>query len=243
MGMRAASGAVESVVIDTGQWALAYKTIDDCPPVGICGSGLIDLVAQLYLARIIDFRGKFRNGIAPGSTDHRHFLQQRLCRDADGMFFIVAFPEETGNGRAVMLAQTDLDALMRSKAAMYAILTTLMAQVGVGFDELQKIYVAGAFGKHINPYHAVTLGMLPDLPLATYESIGNSSLLGAELVLLAENHRRRSSKIRQIVTYLELNVNQEFMIRFSGAKFIPHTEPSLFPSVPLFQDEIADPSG
>ena len=243
MGMRAAPGAVESIVIDTGEWTLGYKTIEDRPPVGICGSGLIDLVAQLYLSRIIDFRGKFRDGIVAKSSRHRHFLQKRLCRDAGGLFFVIAFPEETGNGHAVILSQTDMDALMRSKAAMYAILTTLVAQVGVGFEELHKIYVAGAFGKNIDPHHAVILGMLPDLPLATYESIGNSSLMGAELVLQSDNHRRRCRKIRYIVTYLELNVNQEFMIRFSGARFIPHTEPSLFPSVPLFQEEIDDISG
>lgn len=240
MGMRAVPGAVESVVIDTGKWELSYRTIDLAPPRGICGSGLIDLVAQLYLARIIDFRGRFRNGIVPETAGHSQFLEKRLCRSADGLYFVVAFGEETADGQEVVLSQTDLDALMRSKAAMYAILTTLTGQVGVDFKDLHKIYVAGAFGKHINPHHAVTLGMLPDLPLATYESIGNSSLAGAELILQSELHRRRSRKIRRIVTYLELNVNQEFMIRFSGARFIPHTEPALFPSVPAFRDELAD---
>lgn len=237
MGMRASPGAVENVAIDTGNWTLEYKTIDGLPPLGICGSGLIDLVAQLYLARIIDFRGKLRDGIVPESDGHAAFLQKRLCRVDDVSTFIVAFPEETGNREMVALSQTDLDALMRSKAAMYAILRTLVAQVGVEFADLHKIYVAGAFGKHINPKHAVTLGMIPDLPQDTYESIGNSSLKGAELILLSEKHRMRSSRIRRIVTYLELNVNQEFMIRFSGARFIPHTEPSLFPSVPVFQED------
>lgn len=234
MGMRAAPGAVENVVIDTGKWRLEYKTIDGNPPVGICGSGLIDLVAQLYLARIIDFRGKLREKIEPESNEHEQFLGKRLCRTDDGYQFIVAFADETGNGLSVILTQTDLDALMRSKAAMYAILTTLIAQVGVEFEELEKIYVAGAFGKHINPHHAVTLGMIPDLPLATYESIGNSSLTGAELILQSEEYRERSMKIRHNITYLELNVNQEFMIRFSGGRVIPHTEPSLFPSVPIY---------
>jgi len=118
---------------------------------------------------------------------------------------------------------------------MYAILTTLVSQVGVGFDQLDRIYVAGAFGKHIEPGHAVTLGMIPDLALSTYESVGNSSLQGAELVLLSESCRKRSLEIRRKVTYLELNVNQEFMIRFSGSRFIPHTNLELFPSVPSFR--------
>jgi uncharacterized 2Fe-2S/4Fe-4S cluster protein (DUF4445 family) len=123
---------------------------------------------------------------------------------------------------------------MRSKAAMYSILTTLVNQVGVTFAGLDKIYVAGAFGKHIDPGSAITLGMLPDLPLSTYTPVGISSLLGAELVLLSEKARIRSQKIRRKITYVELNVNQEFMIRFSGSRFIPHTNPELFPSVPTF---------
>lgn len=237
MGMRASPGALEHVAIDTGSWALNYRTIDDAPPVGICGSGLIDLVAQLYLAEIIDFRGKLREDIDPVSPGHKQFLQTRLCRDESGLFFVVVLPRETENGKAVILSQVDLDAMMRSKAAMYAILTTLVSQVGVGFDELHKIYVAGSFGKHIDPHHAITLGMLPDLPLTKYEPIGNSSLLGAELVLTSEKHRVRSGKIRRIITYLELNVNQEFMIRFSGSRLIPHTDPALFPTVPIFHGE------
>jgi uncharacterized 2Fe-2S/4Fe-4S cluster protein (DUF4445 family) len=151
--------------------------------------------------------------------------------------FVVVPGEETADGDPVVLSQLDLDAIMRSKAAMYAILTTLVSQVGVGFEQLGRIYVAGAFGKHIDPGHAVTLGMIPDLPLSTYESVGNSSLRGAELVLLSESCRKRSMEIRRKVTYLELNVNQEFMIRFSGARFIPHTDPELFPSVPSFRTD------
>jgi uncharacterized 2Fe-2S/4Fe-4S cluster protein (DUF4445 family) len=124
--------------------------------------------------------------------------------------------------------------MMRSKAAMYAILTTLTSQVGVAFEDLAEIYVAGAFGKHIDPRRAITLGMLPDLPLSTFIGIGNSSLHGAELILLDEQARIRASEVGRKITYIELNVNQEFMIRFSGSRFIPHTDPERFPSVPTF---------
>jgi uncharacterized 2Fe-2S/4Fe-4S cluster protein (DUF4445 family) len=135
----------------------------------------------------------------------------------------------------VLLGQVDLDALMRSKAAMYAILSTLVSQVGVGFNDLHRIFVAGAFGRHIDPRQAITLGMLPDLPLAVYQPIGNSSLAGAEMVLMDDLARDRCRRITQAITYVELNVNQEFMLRFSGAKFIPHTNHGLFPSVPVFE--------
>ncbi len=141
--------------------------------------------------------------------------------------------ESAGDG-PVLLTQVDLDAMMRSKAAMYAILTTLVGQVGVEFADLARIHVAGAFGKHIDPRAAITLGMLPDLDLAVYHPLGNSSLAGAELVLLSEPARLRGRDLKNRITYIELNVNQEFMIRFSGSRFIPHTDPSLFPSVPVF---------
>ncbi len=235
MGMRAGPGAIERVAIDTEEWTLAYETIDNVPPAGICGSGLIDLVAELYLARVIDFRGKFRGNIQPESKEHAAFLEQRLGEENGEMFFVVARPQDADDGQAVILSQIDLDAMMRSKAAMYAILTTLISQVGAGFEDVETIFVAGAFGRHINPRQAIILGMLPDLPLSQYEPVGNSSLQGAEMILFSDSYRRRSKHIRKKITYVELNVNQEFMIRFSGSRLIPHTDSSLFPSVPVFE--------
>ena len=235
MGMRAGPGAIEHVSIDPDTWSLEFAAIENAPARGICGSGLIDLVAALYLARIIDFRGKLRRDIVPESRKHAAFLEERLIIDESEPSFIVARKEEAEQGRPVALSQLDLDAIMRSKAAMYAILTTLVSQVGIDFGDIEKIYVAGAFGKHIDPHRAITLGMLPDLALTTYEPVGNSSLQGAVMILLSDDCRERSKQIRQKITYVELNVNQEFMIRFSGSRLIPHTDPSLFPSVPLYQ--------
>lgn len=233
MGMRAGPGAIERVRLDRDNWRLDIGTIDDTPAVGICGSGLIDLVAELYLAQIVDLRGKLCRDTGFGSAKRQEFVRNHLVDTGDGLVFIIVPAEDSGHGSPVVLAQVDLDAMMRSKAAMYAILTTLTSQVGVEFSDLARIYVAGAFGKHIDPAQAITLGMLPDLPLATYKSIGNSSLHGAELVLLSEEARKRSRDIGGKITYIELNVNQEFMIRFSGSRFIPHTDPKLFPSVPV----------
>ncbi len=223
MGMRAGPGAIEHLDIDPATLSISWQTIDKQPARGLCGSGIIDLVAGLYLGRVIDQRGKFRPGSDP----------RRLRRGEHGLFYLVVPEEEAADGRAVILEQADLDALMRSKAAMYAILSTLTAQVGVDFAELDRICVAGAFGRHIDPRRAITLGMLPDLPLAVYQPIGNSSLAGAELALASGAARSRSLQIMRSITYVELNVNQEFMLRFSGAKFIPHTNHALFPSVPV----------
>ncbi len=234
MGMRAGPGAIEYVSIDPASYEMKYRTIDNGPPRGICGSGLIDLVAALYLTQMIDIRGKFRDPEKEQDPVRAVFMKEHIQEHGGQRSFLVAGKNESYQGREVLLEQIDLDAMIRSKAAMYAILTTLISQVGLEFSDLEEITVAGAFGRHINPERAITLGMLPDLPRSVYRAIGNSSLRGAEQVLLDEAARRACEKIVSSITYIELNVNQEFMIRFSGSRFIPHTDSSLFPSVPSF---------
>jgi uncharacterized 2Fe-2S/4Fe-4S cluster protein (DUF4445 family) len=226
MGMRAEPGAIEHCTIDPDSGKVEYQTIGGAPARGICGSGVIDLVAGLYLARIIDIRGKFR----PNQPQ----VGGRLFQQGDGLAYVVVPAEETDLGEPILLSQVDIDALMRSKAAMYSILATITNQVGVSFHDLHRIYVAGAFGRHISPRQAIVLGMLPDLPMEVYTPLGNSSLAGAELMLTDEAVRERCRKVVAKVTYVELNVNQEFMIRFSGSRIIPHTDQALFPSVPFY---------
>jgi len=115
---------------------------------------------------------------------------------------------------------------------MFTILTTLIRTVGVTFQDINRFYIAGTFGSYINPRSAITIGMLPDLPLEIYHVLGNTSLEGATMALISKEARDRAYEVRGKTTYLELNVNQEFMNLFSAAKFIPHTDHSLFPSVP-----------
>ena len=231
MGMRAGTGVIERVDIDPASGRLAFRVIGAAAGEGaaaapkargICGSGMIDLLAALFQAEMIDIRGKLRS----------EKLGDRLLAGPDGPAFIVAQAEETVDGQPVTVSQIDLDALMRSKAAMYAILGTLMDQVGLPFAALERIHVAGAFGRHIDPRRAVIMGMIPDLPLSTYRPLGNSSLAGAGRYLLEGEARRRIGEVARKITYIELNVNHEFMIRFSGSRFIPHTDRALFPSVP-----------
>ena len=227
MGMRAAPGAIEQVAIDRKNWQLAWHSIADAPPTGLCGSGLIDLAAELYLAQIIDLRGKFQREIKDQSAARQAFIQERLLeRDGETIFLVAD---------KVAVSQTDIDAMMRSKAAMYSILETICSQVGLDFEELTRIHIAGAFGKHINPRQAVTLGMLPDLPLSVFQPAGNTALHGAEMLLLDHALWDHCKSICGKITYVELNVNQEFMLRFSGSRFIPHTDPVRFPSVPHFR--------
>lgn len=221
MGMMAGLGVIDKITIDCSSSEFNIRTIGDRPPVGICGSGLIDLVAQLFLVGMIDVRAKY---VAAKCGD-------RLT-EIDGIkHLIVVSAEDSGTGRPLTLSQTDVDGLIRSKAAMYTILTTITGTVNIPMSEIARFYVAGTFGSFIEPRSAITIGMLPDLPLETYLPLGNTSLKGASMVLLSARAMKDIFIIRDRITYLELNVNQEFMNLFSAAKFIPHTDTSLFPSV------------
>ncbi len=221
MGMTAAPGVIDRVAIDPDGAAFRIHTIDDLPPRGICGSGVIDLAAGLFRAGMIDIRGK----LSPARCRGR-------LRQKDGMAHLVVVPAEaSADGCDLTISQADIDSLVRSKAAMYTILETVSATVGVGLEEIATFCVAGTFGSLIDPASAVAIGMLPDLPLSAYRPLGNTSLEGAALALTSPGAMEEIDSIRGRITYLELNVNQDFMNRFSAAKFLPHTDTSRFPSV------------
>lgn len=221
MGMTAAPGAVDRVRIDPVTRSFDLHTIKEKAPRGICGSGVIDLAAQLFLAGMIDLRGKILEAGCSG----------RL-KTVDGIRHIVVVPaDQSATGLDLTISQPELDSLVRSKAAMYTILETLALTVGVALEQIGTFYVAGTFGCFIDPRSAITIGMLPDLPPARFVPLGNSSLKGAAMTLTDEGCIEEIDRIRDRITYLELNVNQEFMNRFSAARFIPHTDQGRFPSV------------
>ncbi|MBI5586269.1 MAG: DUF4445 domain-containing protein [Deltaproteobacteria bacterium] len=222
MGMTAGPGAIEQVRIDPRTREIRFRQIGGGRPAGICGSGLIDLVAEMFLAGLIDIRGKFNGKV---KTDR--------WVEIDGQPAYLLVPaDETQNGRPIVFTQIDLDILLRSKAAMYTILTTLVQSVGHGLDEVEQFFIAGAFGNHIDPEKAITIGLLPDLPRERFVPLGNASLQGAAELLLDYRKQEEVRRIAGTITYLEMNVNQDFMNRFSAARFLPHTDLSLFPSVP-----------
>lgn len=221
MGMMAGPGAIERVMIDPASGDLTVKTIGGGRPVGICGSGLIDLTAQLYLAGMVDLRGKF---VAERCGDR--------LEEIEGIpHYVVVSSRDSGTGKDLTLSQTDIDSLVRSKAAMYTILTTITRMVHVSFEQIERVMIAGTFGNYIDPRSAMTIGMIPDLPLEKYRSMGNTCLDGATSALLSRKSRDEMDRVRDRITYVEMNVNQEFMNLFSASKFIPHTDTSLFPSI------------
>lgn len=222
MGMTAKPGVIDQVWIDPDSGELNIHTIEDKKPVGICGSGMIDLAASLFLSKRIDIRGKFSN----------QACGDRLFENDGINYFILVDENHSATGESICLSQVDLNSLTSSKAAMYTILEVIVRNTaGLEFEDLQTFYVAGTFGSFINPVSAISIGMLPDIPVKTFEVLGNSSLGGAKVLLKDPDAFERIMKIRQSITYIELNVNQEFMNMFSGAKFYPHTDISQFPSL------------
>jgi len=221
IGMMAGPGVIDHIELEPDEKRFRCQTINALPPRGICGSGLIELAALLFSAGMIDGRGRF----VPQNCGTK--LTER-----SGLPYLVIVPANlSATGADLGISQTDLDSLIRSKAAMYAILETISASVGLSLETIDTFYVSGTFGSIIKPEAAVAIGMLPDLPLNRYVSMGNSSIGGATMTLTDPGCLEEIDAIRDRITYLELNVNQEFMTRFSAARFLPHTDLSRFPSV------------
>jgi uncharacterized 2Fe-2S/4Fe-4S cluster protein (DUF4445 family) len=222
MGMTAKPGVIDKVKIDPITGKIDIHTIEDKPPIGICGSGMIDLASQLFLSGMIDIRGKF----VPEKCGKRFFEKD------GGVGHLIVAESEDGIGSHIVISQVEMNSLTSSKAAMYSILQVIIEKTaGLQFSDLEKFYVAGTFGSFIDPKSAISIGMLPDINLEKFEVLGNSSLEGASKLLTNPYLFDEIDKIREGITYIELNVNQEFMNIFSGAKFYPHTDISRFPSV------------
>ncbi|NOY54054.1 MAG: ATP-binding protein [Deltaproteobacteria bacterium] len=218
-GMRAADGAIESVRIDGESGESRCTVIGDVPPVGICGSGLIDLMAELFRTGVIDERGKFAS-------------EGPFVVEKDGVKAYRVVPAEaTGCGEEILLTELDINNLLRTKGAMYTALTVITRYAGVSFGDLEHFHVAGTFGGYIDPESARNIGMLPDIPLERYRPLKNSSVTGACLTLLSNARREELDEICRRITYVELNVEGEFMSLLSAALFLPHTDRSQFPSV------------
>ena len=220
-GMRATDGAVEAVTIDktTMEPALTIVGESGQKPVGICGSGIIDIISELFRCGIINARGQFmREG-------------DRVKRDHHGMGrYVLAFENETETGREVSINEVDIDNFIRAKGAIYSGIDTLLQSVDMTPDCIEKVYVAGGIGSGINMKNAINIGMLPDVELEKYHYIGNSSLTGAYTMVLSDEAVAKCHEVGANMTYLELSTYPGYMDSFVAACFLPHTDASLFPS-------------
>ena len=222
-GMRATAGAIDSVRIFRNGLNVSATTIDDRPPVGLCGTGLIDALSEMFLAGVVDRNGNFQVDLAPKRF---HDSQE------DGRPEFMLIPaSDSGSDRDVSISQSDVENLIRTKGAIYAAADSLVQSVGLSFAEVQKVYIAGGFGNRLDVASCITIGLLPDVPADRIEFIGNSSVAGAKAVMLSRKMLEEVSAIRNAITYQELMVDPAYMEKFTSACFLPHTDISLFPTV------------
>ncbi len=221
-GMRAAKGAIQKVKINPGDFNVAYETIGDVKPRGICGSGYIDIISEMLHAGLIDKLGKIN-------------LNNSTCiRHGDyGKEFVVAYKKDTDSTSDIVITEADIENIKRAKAAIYSATAILIRHLQLGFRDIKKIFIAGGFGSSIEIEKAKTIGLLPDLDNSRFIFVGNSSLAGARQVLLSYEAMKKADEIAGKITYFELSVDPKYMDEYMAALFFPHTDLTLFPSVKI----------
>jgi len=218
-GMRATDGAIEACVIDANTMEPQIKVIgsEGQKPLGLCGSGLIDITGELFRCGIINAKGKF-------SKDGK-----RIRRDEWGTAaYIIAFQNETENDREIILNETDIDNFIRAKGAIFSAIRTMLTALELDVSIIENVYVAGGIGGGINIQQAIRIGMLPNLPQEKYRYIGNSSLHGAYSMLVSQTAAEDIQKTGRRMTYIELSTHPGYMDEFVAACFLPHTNRGLF---------------
>ncbi|HXY53868.1 MAG TPA: ASKHA domain-containing protein [Nitrospirota bacterium] len=220
-GMRAMEGAIEEVEINPRTFEVNYRVIGDVKPIGICGSGMIDTIAEMYLSGVIDQKGKIREEIS----------SKRIRRGESGLEYVLAWRVESAINKEIVITEVDLDNLIRAKAAIYAGFSTLLSQMNMTFMDIEKLFIAGGFGRYIDVERAITIGMLPDLPVDKFQFLGNTSIMGAYYALLCDRLRHEAEDIARRMTYIELSVSRNFMDEYLSALFLPHTDLNAFPTV------------
>jgi uncharacterized 2Fe-2S/4Fe-4S cluster protein (DUF4445 family) len=216
-GMRAMNGAIERVALSPEK-AASYEVIGGSRPLGLCGSGLIDLVAQLFKAGTIDKKGRIQD-----------FTDERVRRTEQGAEYVLV-PASAGS-KEIKLSDDDLANILRTKAAVFAGCRVLLRSLERKMEDVEKVYVAGGFGNYIDIENAITIGLLPDIPRKRFKFIGNAALGGAVQCLLSAEKRKEAQEVYEAMTYLELSTSSTFFDEFSSASFLPHTDMELFPSV------------
>ena len=220
-GMRATDGAVEACTIDKDTMEPTVTVVGEPGQriVGICGSGIIDIISELFRTGIINAKGLF---VREGS---------RVLRDAHGMGrYVLATAAESETGREVSINEVDIDNFIRAKGAIFSAIDTLLQSVDMTVDMIDTVYVAGGIGSGINMKNAVNIGMLPDVELEKFRYIGNSSLTGAYAMVLSDEADAKCTEVGANMTYLELSTYPGYMDSFVAACFLPHTDRSLFPN-------------
>lgn len=217
-GMRASRGAIERVTV-TPRGEVAYQTVGGGVPCGICGSGLIDAIASLCEAGIIDRSGR----LVPGRS-------RRIRKQAGQLEFVLVPAGEGGAEADIVITQPDIENALRAKAAIYAGAKILLDATHHTFADVKQLFIAGGFGNYLDRAKAITLGMIPDIPLERIRFVGNTSLVGAKMALLSTDALETSETIARSTTYYDLITYPNYYEEFMSAKFLPHTDLDLFPT-------------
>lgn len=221
-GMRATAGAIEEVWINARNYEATWRTIGDLPPEGLCGSGIISLLAEMLITGVMDKSGRINLSLPT----------KRVRMGPHGPEYVVAWKEETRSGeKDIVITEVDISNLLRAKAAIYAGFRTLARAVGVQIADVEQVLIGGAFGKYLNVEKAIQIGMLPDMPWDRFKFLGNTSALGAYICLVCPEMREKVVEIAEKMTYLELSADNTFTEEFTSALFFPHTDLDTFPSV------------
>jgi len=220
-GMRATSGAIEDASINPDTYEPMIITIDMVKPKGICGSGLINILAALMEADLISPNGKFRDDLAT----------PRIRMGDSGREYVLAMAPDTQTGQDIALSEADIDNLMRAKGAMFAGYLTLLENVGLRLQDIEQVILAGAFGNFINIDNAILIGLLPDLPREQFQFVGNGSLMGATLLAFSRELLEEERRVADMMTNFELSETPGYMNQYIAALFLPHTQEEYFPTV------------
>jgi uncharacterized 2Fe-2S/4Fe-4S cluster protein (DUF4445 family) len=220
-GMRAARGAIDKVEIDAKTGNARFQTIGNGPPLGICGSGMVSLLASLFLSKWINPAGKL-------NRNRRCDSIQIKGRKAE---YIIIRGDKKKGSRDIWISEQDIENIIRAKAAIYSACALMLKQVDLDFKDLDKIYIGGGFGRYLDIDDAITIGLIPDLPREKYIYLGNSSLSGTLLTLISKKFQEQQQELAQQMTYIELNTDPAYMNQYTGALFLPHTDMERFPSV------------
>jgi uncharacterized 2Fe-2S/4Fe-4S cluster protein (DUF4445 family) len=219
--MRAAKGAIEDFSLDPVSFEPMLLTIGDVRPKGICGSGLIIMVAVMFEMGVINNRGKFNRD-----------LNTERVRENNGIWeFVLAYEDQTQIGRDITISEIDIDNLIRAKGAVYSGCMTLLEEVGFSMDMIERIILAGGFGSYIDLEKAMTIGLLPEIDPERVIFIGNGSLMGARMSSLTNRIRKDVVEVTKKMTNFELSETPSYMDHYVAAMFIPHTEIEKFPKV------------
>lgn len=220
-GMRATDGAVEAITLDCATLEPTLSVIGDAgqKPVGLCGSGIIDMIAELYRCGAISAKGQFVRE------------NPRILRDRHGTGrYVLATAQESDTGREVAINEVDIDNFIRAKGAIFSAIDVMLTSLDMDVSVIERVYVAGGIGSGINMQNAVNIGMFPDIGVDKYAYIGNSSLTGAYAMVISNQAEEKTGELAANMTYMELSTNPTYMDAFVAACFIPHTNGSLFPS-------------